>query len=280
MLTILQRNLKIRDHFYEILDDKDLTKEKIYSLSTTTFGTKTWSDYSHNINDSAYACPNGCVYCYIKSYGTPLKVTKTLKVNKKKVHRRFGGFPKNKVVMFPTAHDIFMSCVADYITAAKNILTVGLDLLIVSKPRLPVIKRICRELRPYRKQVEFRFTICTDDPDLKTVWEPYAPEIPERIACTKYAHSQGYRTSISMEPLLSDPTKLIKLLDPYVSSFWIGHMNHVGNIDIEDIHKKNVMLLKSPEFVLDLVYKLKKNKKVFWKESVIKFVQSELAKNI
>ena len=142
----------------------------------------------------------------------------------------------------------------------------GHEVLIVSKPRITCIIKLVDAFRNIQDKIEFRFSISTDNEELMHVWEPNATSFRERIECLKLAFDNGYRTSVSMEPYLSDPAPVIEKLEIYVSkSIWIGVMNHKHSIpnfdDIADIYEE--------EYVAPMVQKLRKNHKVFWKKSVI-----------
>ena len=71
-----------------------------------------------------------------------------------------------------------------------------------------------------------------DDKILK-FWEPKAPNYQERKDCLVYAFQEGFRTSVSMEPMLDTANidSLIKDLEPFVTeNIWVGMMNHLGRI--------------------------------------------------
>ena len=104
----------------------------------------------------------------------------------------------------------------------------------VSKPHLECIKRICEELKGYKDQILFRFTIGACDDSILSYWEPNAPCYDERKQCLIYAYSAGFKTSVSVEPMLDSANidTLISDLSPYVTdAIWIGTMNHLGRFE-------------------------------------------------
>jgi DNA repair photolyase len=71
------------------------------------------------------------------------------------------------------------------------------------------------------------------DDGILSFWEPNAPKYEERKVCLAYARNRGFRTSVSMEPMLDTPNieSMIKDLDPLVSEdIWLGTMNHITEI--------------------------------------------------
>ena len=84
--------------------------------------------------------------------------------------------------------------VDDFIIVCKKLLDAGHGLVIVSKPRLECIEKICDALGEYKTQLIFRFSISTLDEELIKKYEPSAPGVEERIECLKLAFSIGFRT--------------------------------------------------------------------------------------
>jgi len=130
--------------------------------------------------------------------------------------------------MFPTTHDITPDTLDACLYFLANILRPGNRVLIVSKPHLPCVQRLCADLRPAADRVQFRFTIGADDDALLRYWEPGAPPFAERFASLAHAHAAGFRTSVSAEPLLDAPNvqRLVDRLRPHITdTLWIGKLN-------------------------------------------------------
>ncbi|MHA1874962.1 MAG: radical SAM protein [Promethearchaeota archaeon] len=193
----------------------------------TTKGTKEWAE--SNINFSK-GCSNNCKYCYARKMASRFGWKKDWEKMENKNEMAVKKFAKRKgIIMSPSSHDITYSNVELAIKVFKNILKPGNNLLIVSKPREELIKKICNEISEWKEHVIFRFTIGTLDDSIRKYWEPGAPSIQSRIKALKYAYNHGWKTSISAEPYLDDKTiDLAKQLLPYVSdTFWIGPMNKI-----------------------------------------------------
>ena len=101
----------------------------------------------------------------------------------------------------------------------------------VSKPHLRCIEELCRDLRPYRDRLLFRFTITARNAAILRFWEPQAPTYAERLACLELAFRQGFATSVSVEPMLdtADVVAMVDELQPFVThSIWLGKMNRIA----------------------------------------------------
>ncbi|HRU05077.1 MAG TPA: radical SAM protein, partial [Candidatus Brocadiia bacterium] len=192
-------------------------------------GTREWASQSANC---VTGCPHDCRYCYARynacvrfhrvspaAWPIPRVRTDQLRLR----WQRLDG-----VVMFPTTHDITPDTLDACLYFLANILRPGNRVLIVSKPHLPCVQRLCADLRPAADRVQFRFTIGADDDALLRYWEPGAPPFAERFASLAHAHAAGFRTSVSAEPLLDAPNvqRLVDRLRPHITdTLWIGKLN-------------------------------------------------------
>lgn len=128
------------------------------------FGTKEWAEV--NIN-CCTGCSNGCLYCFAKEKALRFKRIsnpdewRQMKIRDDAVLKRYKKY--DGVVMFPTTHDITPENVYACLIVLENLLRVGNEVLIVSKTRMECIERLCRYLKPYKKQILFRFTIGAKD---------------------------------------------------------------------------------------------------------------------
>ena len=187
----------------------------------------------------------------------------------KKEHRDYG-----ELVMFPSSHDITPKVLNEAVMVLGNLLKVGNDVLVVSKPRLECIERLCNEFSDYKDKILFRFTIGAMDNDILKFFEPGAPSYEERKEALKYAFDSGFSTSVSVEPVL-DMNNVIDLffdLEPFVSeTIWIGKINHVKkNIKVESPEVDRVVKEQCQENC-DLVFELlNKEPKVRFKTGFVK----------
>jgi DNA repair photolyase len=236
-----------------------------------TMGTKEWARHNRNC---LFGCPGNCLYCYAKK--TNIRFRKVTEEDWPKVRPKKHPDPIGKVeggIMFPTTHDLPWEQREIWLPYLTALLDAGNEVLVVSKPNLKSIMLICETLEKYKSQIEFRFTIGTDDDETRKFWEPGAPSINERIECLKFAHSMGYKTSVSMEPLLTnDPLPLIARISQYVScTIWIGTMNHMRLSDFKDGQAawfEEMQFINSKENMERLYNQLSILPKIRWKDSV------------
>jgi DNA repair photolyase len=160
---------------------------------------------------------------------------------RKSYHKREGR------IMFPTSHDLVPS---------DPSLDAGNEVLVTTKPHLEAIKYMCETFEPQKAQVQFRFTITSASDKLLKFWEPGAPAFAERVASLEYAALSGYKTSVSIEPILDRTVAAIDDLYSRVESWctesvWLGIMNHVkdGNkVDPGEVYRHFVNRDKTVRF--------------------------------
>lgn len=190
--------------------------------------------------------------------------------------------------MFPTTHDITPANIRPSITTLNNILVAGNSVLIVSKPRVNCVNRLCDELKQYRNQILFRFTIGSINPDVCAFWEPGAPGPDERITALCLAKEKGYQTSVSMEPMLEGTDGAMSTyhtVEPFVTEkIWIGKMNKMRTrVDIS--HPENLKAVERleqfqrDEEILRLVCALSDESKVQWKDSIKSIIAKYSSRN-
>lgn len=197
-------------------------------------GTQEWAVKTVNC---CTGCSHDCLYCYAKEMAIRFKqatadqwhLERIRPADVTKRHKKYDG-----QVMFPSSHDITPNNIDAYLEVLKNLLDVGNKVLVVSKPHLECIKRICDEFEQFKDQILFRFSIGACDDHLLSYWEPNAPRYNERKKCLRYAYKSGFQTSVSVEPMLDSANIdiLINELSPYVThSIWIGKMNHMRRFE-------------------------------------------------
>jgi DNA repair photolyase len=194
-------------------------------------GAREWSEHSFNIQRG---CPNKCHYCYARGialrYGSITKPEQWGKEILTKKSEKKSFTLADGVIMMPTTHDVTPFNVAAFKRIALLAVEAGNQILIVSKPRMVCIQELCEALTPYKDQVEFRFSIGTLDPTTAAFWEPGAPKPEERIFCLMYASAEGFKTSVSMEPMLMSCQESFEMIGFFanhpakVDTVWVGKM--------------------------------------------------------
>lgn len=244
------------------------------------YGTKEWA--SHNVNIQQ-GCEHNCKYCYAKSMAIRFKRSTaknwtTTKLRDNELSRYYTK--KNGTVMYPTTHDITPRNVDAYISVLQKLLCAGNNVLVVSKPHLSCVKKICSICADYKHRILFRFTIGSTDNSILQYWEPDAPGFQERLSALQWAHAQGYKTSVSVEPMLdTNMDNLISAVKPYVTdAIWLGRVNQIKSAlaqncpkDIEAKLKADDLLKQqSDEWLIELYEKYRKDKLIKWKDSIKK----------
>lgn len=180
--------------------------------------------------------------------------------------------------MFPTAHDITPRNIEACLAVLLRMLAAGNDVLIVSKPRVACVVRLCEELAPYHEQLVFRFSIGSTDEAVLAYWEPGAPSFKERLDCLRIAYLNDFHTSVSGEPMLdNNPDVLIATVRPYVTdSIWLGKINRLRNIlplncprDPEAFRRgEALMLTQSDSAIRSLYLHYSRDPMIKWKDSI------------
>lgn len=186
-------------------------------------GTKEWAE--SNINCKQVGCKNDCRYCYAAEMSNRYGHCPREKWGQPICFFDNRQFKKRKgIVMFPTAHDIYLENLNTCRIVLYKLLDADNEVLIVSKPRLDCMKKICDGFRQYQKQITFRFTIGSINNDVLRFWDRKSPDFDERIECLAMAFRMGYRTSVSCEPYLdSHPQYTYEACKNYITdSFWLG----------------------------------------------------------
>jgi len=228
---VVQKNLKkVRADDVSLLPARKTKKSAKSKINRV-------QDWSEKTINCCNGCSNGCLYCYARGeavlrFGRLTDEEWQLgAVREKDVAK---SYPKyDQTVMFPSTHDItednFEACKA----VLGKLLEAGNRVLVVSKPRPELIEKLCQEFEAYKNQILFRFTIGTNTETILEFWEPNAPTFAERKMALIATYSAGFRTSVSMEPMLESATAcdLVEELRPFVTqSIWIGTMNHAWYI--------------------------------------------------
>ena len=245
----------------------------------TQSGTKEWAPISMNLISG---CIHNCRYCYGKASQVHYKHLQAENWEHEKV--RFNLLTRNvgkrkKLIMYPSIHDIHPIHIEHHIYYLRKILQSKNNVLIVSKPHLICIERICNEFEAYKSQIIFRFTIGSNDNEVLKFWEINSPPFEERLESLKLCHRLGFQTSVSCEPLLDPhPDKLINCLIPFVTdSIWIGRANLFSRRSSlngwkDDETKQRIKELKKwmddYDFMYSIYLRHRENPLIRWKDSL------------
>jgi DNA repair photolyase len=249
-------------------------------------GFRDWTSRDFNIQQG---CLNNCLYCYAKADGyrrqqVALDSWEDQIIRRhdvEKLHKLYPG-----LIGFPSTHDITLENLDDYLYVLGKLLRAGNEVLIVSKPRLVCIKAICAASLFFKDEILFRFTIGAMDNDVLGFWEPNAPGYEERRDCLEFAFNQGFRTSVSMEPMLDKPRidDQIEDLRKYVKvkeHIWLGTMGHLTAMKKdadEDLLSKivEVEAEQTMERLLPIYQKYKDDLQIKWKTKVLEEIEAHI----
>jgi len=251
-------------------------------------GAGEWAGYNCNIGEG---CSHGCLYCYASEIAVirfKRVASKEAWRDEKSIDAKTGKCKKYpEPIMFATSHDITGTYLEAYRCHLYNILKAGNTVILVSKPHRESIEAICSEFSSFRDSMIFRFTIGgLDDPALK-VWEPGAPSLSERMWCLQYAFEQGFKTSVSAEPMLVNAEgaeQLYYAVEPFVTEdIWFGKMFKVGSYvkhGDPEVAQRAVELLESykDDNIMQFVRRMTGLLKVEWKDSIKAVISSTAQK--
>lgn len=264
------------------------TGENPISKINSDTGAGEWAGNRCNIADG---CHHGCIYCWAEDlkvirYGQVASADawriEVVKNYSTKNCKRY-----DEPIMFPTTHDISPTYLHPYRCHLYNILIARNRVVLVSKPHRECIEAICAEFSSFRDTLTFRFTIGGLDDDVMKHWEPGAPPLAERLECLQYAFDQGFKTSVSAEPMLGGPVEAEKLyytVEPYVTEdIWFGKMKYISGLKNDPdpiIAAQAIAVLdnQTNDEIMELVGKLKGLPKVEWKDSIKNIINPPLKK--
>jgi DNA repair photolyase len=248
-----------------------------FDAQRTGKGTMEWADHTENIQ---LGCSNNCRYCYAAQSAHRFKRRERSEWSMQELTGKayIEKYPARAgVIMFPSTHDITTANVDACIAFLRKVLAAGNRVLIVTKPNLFCMIRITAELREFMECILFRFTIGTLDMEASLYWEMAAPLPSERIAALEMVFSQGWRTSVSMEPLLGGiitARKLIAAIRPFVTdSIWIGKMNKIRTrvVAENDIDREWIDYIEQRQCdseIVRLYDEFNHDPLIFWKDSI------------
>ncbi|NLE05435.1 MAG: hypothetical protein GX638_11640 [Crenarchaeota archaeon] len=244
------------------------------------FGTLEWASHNENF---VSGCFHNCLYCYSKEMAIRFKRKSSANwhiedVNNDKLNKNFKKFDGR--VMFPSSHDITPNILSESVLFLNRLLEADNDVLLVSKPHMFCIEKICNKFESFKKNILMRFTIGSLNSATLKIWEPNAPDFDERFNCLKYAFDKGFQTSLSIEPILDNIDNTSQLIEdclPYITdAVWIGKPNFLLRRLRTNGALTPLILQKATELENDLkddnikqlFKKYKSNKKVKWKDSI------------
>jgi DNA repair photolyase len=242
--------------------------------------TKQWARYTINLFTGK--CKNGCIYCYRNADIARFKQSPEMVIKTEFLTKDFRK--RNDLTMYPSSHDIRFDMIEHHLAFLKNFLRSGSNILVVSKADMVCFRMLCNELKPFKEQIEFRITIGSFSNDVIRFYEPNAPSLFSRLHSLIHAHRVGYKTSLSIEPMLDkNPEQIVEKVSPFISeNIWIGKMNLAkvrltlnGHADKWPQVQELVNWQANDQNILELVQRLSKYHKIKWKDSIQKVIDED-----
>ena len=244
---------------------------------TKISGTREWAVAELNCS---IGCPYQCRYCYARAKALAMQRIKSVadwaqvRTDQGAIQEDYPLFTGQ--VMFPASHDIVPENLDSCLSFIGRLLEKGNRVLIVSKPYPEMVQKLCDSFGAYKEQVLFRFTITARSEKILSFWEPAAPGYRLRKESLVVALNGGYKTSVSIEPMLdrNDIHGLVDELSPLVThSIWIGLMNKISDrVVVDSLETRNEITRISAGQTNDqvrLLYEsLNNNPLIRWKESI------------
>lgn len=242
-------------------------------------GTAEWAEVTENIQ---IGCANNCLYCYAAHkaatmYGGWCKREEwsSGRLTKRADMKSYPA--KNGVVMFPSTHDITPFNLEASIRVLTLMLKKGNRVLIVTKPDIECVRAMLQDLETWKEQILFRFTIGSMSEATCYFWEPGAPTPMERVACLQDAFERGFKTSVSIEPMLAGIAgveQLVNVVERFVTdTIWIGKMNKL-RLRVDMSKPENVAAVENIEWlqrdseIMRMYHHFNGRDKIRWKDSI------------
>jgi DNA repair photolyase len=248
------------------------------NMPRRTTGASEWAQKRLNI---IRGCTHDCLYCWAK--GLAVRRHQCLpedwaqevfnKRNWKAAIR-----PKVHSLMFPSTHDITPQFLPQHLEFLGKLLVAYPSVLVVSKPHLDCTRAICQQFPQYRDKLMFRFTWGSADDAVLKFWEPNATGSTERLACLQHAFEQGYKTSLSCEPMLDrNIAEVVRIATPFITdTIWLGKANELKEYLVLNGHDTPEVMARADELIgwqsdeniRSLYQQFRDNPLIRWKDSI------------
>ena len=240
--------------------------------------------FSRNI---VVGCVHNCVYCYARAAALENNVIHSAdewareRVVTEKLNEAQSLSP-GVLYRFPTHHDITPALLQPSLLYIDKLLRAGNAVEVCSKPHLECIRAICETFQAFTDKLRFCFTIGSTNAATCAWLEPGAPTPEERIEALKLASRCGFKTSVSIEPMLEDEvgtSEVIRRVYPYVTEeISIGRMWSLGK-RISLLGRDREEVLRYFQFVnadktIKAVYeRFNGDSKIVWEKTVTDLVE-------
>ncbi|HVP66448.1 MAG TPA: radical SAM protein [Anaeromyxobacteraceae bacterium] len=205
----------------------------VREIRSRTVLTKTRIPGSEYCVNPYVGCAHGCSYCYASfmkrftGHAEPWGGFVDVKVNAPEVLRRQLARARRGSVLVGTVTDPYQPAERRY-----RVTRGCLEALADARFPVSVLTRspLCtRDIDVFRRfeGLSVGLSITTDRDDVRRVFEPHAPSIPERLEALRALHAAGVRTHVFAGPLLPmDPERLAEAIAESADEVLVDRLNY------------------------------------------------------
>lgn len=210
-------------------------------------------------------CAHACRYCYatfmkrftghIEPWGSFVDI----KINAPEVLSRQLRRAERGGIIISSVTDPYQPVEKKYMITRKCLKILALHRFPVDiLTKSPLVLRDI-DIIPKLKDAEVGITITTDDDNIRSIFEPYAPAISSRIDALKKLHEKGINTYVFIGPALPmNPERLAKKIRPFADSVLIDRMNYAYRV--QGLYKKHrIENWLDEDFIEKIFSRLKKS---------------------
>ncbi len=186
-------------------------------------------------------CQHACSYCYARfmkrftSHSEPWGEFVDVKINAPELLKKEILKKKKNTVWISGVCDPYQPLEKKYqITRQCLEILIENNWPIMIQTRSPLILRDINLLKKAR-DLQVTFSITTADDQIKKIFEPKAPPIPERIKTLTKLHESGIKTGAMIAPVLPKAENLMDSLTGIVDEVLVDKMNYTN---ADSIYKK------------------------------------------
>jgi DNA repair photolyase len=177
-------------------------------------------------------CQHGCSYCYarfmkrVTGHREPWGEFVDVKINAPDLLRVEIKKKKQGRVWISGVCDPYQPLEAQYLLTRQCLeILVQNNWPVIIQTRSPLVLRDLDILRDSR-DVEVGLSITTANDNIRKLFEPYAPPVPDRIRALSELHDAGIRTYAMVAPVLPGAEGLAELLRGKIDYVFIDRMNY------------------------------------------------------
>jgi len=183
-------------------------------------------------------CQVGCRYCYARlfiprysGHSEPWGEFVDVKVNAPQILKKQLVRAKRGIVWVASVCDPYQPLEAKYKLTRQCLIELAAAQFPVHVQSKSVLALRDLDVFLQFKEIEFTFTIATENEELARTFEPRASSIKERIEALDKLHSAGIKTQAFIGPLLpGNPERLVAQLEGKVDEVLIDRMNYMDMI--------------------------------------------------